>query len=83
MYLNETWFDTHDIPKKCWIDSSDLCQTNATHNKGQRITIIHASGHEHGFVPNALSLSAKNIKDSFVSIIMIILQPNYLKYYRA
>lgn len=62
-YSDETWFDTHDIPNKSWVDSSDLCQTNAPSNKRKRITIIHA-GNENGFIPNALS--AKNIKDSLV-----------------
>lgn len=63
IYLDETWFDTHDTPSKGWVDSSSKCRTNAPSNRGQRITIIHA-GSEKGWVPNALCLSAKNIKDS-------------------
>lgn len=65
VYLDETWFDTHDVPKKGWVDSSGNCTTNAPSNKGKRITIIHA-GTKNGFVPGALALSAKNIKDSRV-----------------
>lgn len=63
VYLDETWFDTHDTVSKGWVDSSKNCQTKAPSNKGKRITIIHA-GSEDGFVPNCLLLSAKNIKDS-------------------
>lgn len=63
IYLDETWFDTHDTVSKGWVDSSKNCQTKAPSNKGKRITIIHA-GSEDGFVPNCLLLSAKNIKDS-------------------
>lgn len=63
IYLDETWFDTHDTPKKGWDDSSKNCQTKAPSNKGKRITILHA-GSENGFVPNCLLLSAKNIADS-------------------
>ena len=65
VYLDETWFDTHDVPSKGWVDSSDHCRTKAPSNKGKRITILHA-GTKNGFVPNALALSAKNIKDSRV-----------------
>jgi transposase len=63
IYLDETWFDTHDTAKKGWDDCSKKCQTKAPSNKGKRITIIHA-GSENGFVPNCLLLSAKNIADS-------------------
>lgn len=65
IYLDETWFDTHATPSKGWSDSSSRCQTKAPSNKGKRITILHA-GSENGWVPNALWLSAKNIKDSCV-----------------
>lgn len=65
IYLDETWFDTHETPSKGWSDSSDKCKTKAPSNKGKRITILHA-GSENGWVPNALWLSAKNIKDSCV-----------------
>lgn len=65
IYLDETWFDTHETPSKGWSDSSGKCTTKAPSNKGKRITILHA-GSENGWVPNALWLSAKNIKDSCV-----------------
>lgn len=65
IYLDETWFDTHDTPKNEWKTFSKKCQTKAPSNKGKRITIIHA-GSENGFVPNCLLLSAKNIADSYL-----------------
>lgn len=63
IYLDETWFDTHDTSRKGWNDFSKKCQTKAPSNKGKRVTIIHA-GSENGFVPNCLLLSAKNVGDS-------------------
>ena len=63
IYIDETWFDTHDTVGKGWDDSSGNCQTKAPLNKGKRITIIHA-GSEKGWVPNCFLLSAKNTKDS-------------------
>ncbi|MGH9701240.1 MAG: transposase [Candidatus Acidiferrales bacterium] len=63
VYLDETWFDTHDTVSKGWVDCSTKCQTKAPSNKGKRITILHA-GSENGWIPNCLLLSAKNIKDS-------------------
>lgn len=63
IYLDETWYDTHDTSKKGWIDASKHSTTKAPSNKGKRITILHA-GSENGFVSNCLLLSAKNIADS-------------------
>lgn len=63
IYLDETWYDTHDTVSKGWVDQSDKCRTRAPSNRGKRITILHA-GSENGWVPNALLLSAKNIADS-------------------
>ncbi|MGH9701391.1 MAG: transposase, partial [Candidatus Acidiferrales bacterium] len=63
VYLDETWFDTHDIVKYGWVDKSQNCSLNAPCSRGKRVIILHA-GNENGFVPNALLLSAKNIKNS-------------------
>ncbi|KAJ8933307.1 hypothetical protein NQ318_015301 [Aromia moschata] len=60
---NETWFDTHDVVKYGWVDSSPKCALNTPCSRGKRIIILHA-GSENGFVPNALLLSAKNISQS-------------------
>ena len=65
IYLDETWFDTHDTPSSGWDDSSGKCVTRAPSNRGKRITILHA-GSEDGWIPNALSLSSKNISESCV-----------------
>lgn len=63
VYLDETWFDTHDTVKYGWVDDSKKCVLNTPCSRGKRIIILHA-GNENGFVPNALLLSAKNVKDS-------------------
>ena len=63
VYLDETWFDTHDVVKYGWVDESDKCTLNGPCSRGKRVIILHA-GSDKGFVPNALLLSAKNIKQS-------------------
>ncbi|CAH2006191.1 unnamed protein product [Acanthoscelides obtectus] len=63
IYLDETWYDTHDVVQYGWVDDSNKCILNAPCNRGKRIIILHA-GSEKGFIPNALLLSAKNIKES-------------------
>lgn len=63
IYLDETWFDTHDTVKKGWTDGSNRCRLDVPSNRGKRIIILHA-GSEQGFVKNALLLSAKNIKNA-------------------
>lgn len=63
VYLDETWYDTHDVPKKGWDDKSCSCCLKAPVSRGKRIMILHA-GSEEGWVPNCLFLSAKNIGDA-------------------
>lgn len=63
VYLDETWFDTHDVVQYGWVDSSHDCVLNTPCSRGKRVIILHA-GSENGFVPNALLLSAKNISQS-------------------
>ena len=53
VYLDETWFDTYDTPKKGWVDLLEKCQNNAPLNKDRRITII-PDGTKNGFIPNVL-----------------------------
>lgn len=60
VYLDETWYDTHDTVSKGWTDLSGNCIMQVPTNKGKRITILHA-GTENGWIPNTLFLSAKNI----------------------
>lgn len=63
VYLDETWFDTHDVVQYGWMDDSKKCNLSGPCSRGKRIIILHA-GSEDGFIPNALLLSAKNIKQS-------------------
>lgn len=63
VYLDETWFDTHDVVQYGWVDSSHNCVLNTPCSRGKRVIILHA-GSVNGFVPNALLLSAKNISQS-------------------
>lgn len=63
VYLDETWYDTHDTIKKSWTNDSKLCKFDVPCNKGKRIIILHCGG-EKGWIDDALLLSAKNIKDS-------------------
>ena len=63
IYLDETWFDTHDVVQYGWVDNSKKCRLSAPCSRGKRIIILHA-GSKDGFIPNALLLSAKNIKQS-------------------
>lgn len=62
-FLDETWYDTHDTIKKGWVDKSKRCAINIPASKGKRIMILHA-GSENGFVPGALYLGCKNLKDA-------------------
>jgi transposase len=63
VYLDETWFDTHDVLSKGWMDNSGKCCLDTPVSRGKRIIILHAGGTT-GWVPNGLLLSAKNIQDS-------------------
>lgn len=63
VYLDETWYDTHNVVQYGWVDSSQNCALNAPCSRGTRIIILHA-GSENGFVGNALLLSAKNVSQS-------------------
>lgn len=60
IFLDETWFDTHDVVKKGWDDLSCSCSLKAPASRGKRIMVLHAGGSD-GWVPNSLFLSAKNI----------------------
>ncbi|KAK3909641.1 Protein FAM243B [Frankliniella fusca] len=64
VYLDETWYDTHDVKKKGFTDRSIRCVLPLTvPSRGQRIIIVHA-GSEEGFIDGALFLACKNIKDA-------------------
>ncbi|KAJ4448233.1 hypothetical protein ANN_10247 [Periplaneta americana] len=61
VYLDETWFDTHDV-KKGWDDGTCNCILKTPTSRGKRIMVLHPGGSE-GWVDNCLYLSAKNIGD--------------------
>lgn len=63
IYLDETWYDTHDIKRKGWSDGTIKSAANTPSSRGKRIILIHA-GSESGFVKGALKISAKNINNS-------------------
>ena len=63
VYLDETWFDTHEVSRKGWIDYSGKCVLNIPPARGKRVIILHA-GNENGWINNCLLLSAKNIINS-------------------
>lgn len=60
IYLDETWYDTHDVSKKGWQKDGITCALNVPASRGKRIIILHA-GSEKGWVNGALMLSAKNV----------------------
>nr|XP_022900204.1 uncharacterized protein LOC111413455 [Onthophagus taurus] len=61
VYLDETWYDTHDVIKKGLSNGSDKCALKIPCSRGKRIIIL--AGGENGWVQKGLLLSAKNIKD--------------------
>lgn len=62
VYLDETWYDTHDTVRKGWTDGSRMCTPTMPANKGSRLIIVHCGGSE-GWVPNALKLCGKKLED--------------------
>lgn len=63
VYLDETWFDTHEVASKGWMDRSGNCVAEMPPSRGKRLIILHVGG-EDGFVENGLLISAKDIKSS-------------------
>jgi transposase len=63
VYLDETWFDTHDTLKKGYRDDSQNCATNTPCSRGKRLIILHA-GTENGWIQGALLVSSKHLKNS-------------------
>ena len=42
VYLDETWFDTHDVVDYGWVDDSSNCKLNGPCSRGKRVIILHA-----------------------------------------
>ena len=55
IYLDETWYDTHDVVSKGWDDGSCSCCLHAPVSRGKRIMILHAGSTE-GWVGVSTSL---------------------------
>ena len=60
VFIDETWYDTHDVVKKAWADNSGRCNVSKFISKGKRIVICHA-GSEFGFIPNSLLMCGKSL----------------------
>lgn len=55
VYLDETWYDSHDPVKKIWANSSEESNLSAPVSKGKTVVICYACSRE-GFVDNTLLL---------------------------
>ena len=60
VFIDETWYDTHDVVKKAWSDNFGGCNVSIFISKGKRIVICHA-GSEFGFIPNSLLMCGKSL----------------------
>ena len=65
VFIDETWYDTHDVVKKAWSDNSGRCNVSKFISKGKRIVICDA-GSEFGFIPNSLSMCGKSLSKASV-----------------
>jgi transposase len=63
VYIDETWYDTHDIVKMGWVDKTNKCILDTPPSRGKRVIILNAGG-KNGWVPDCLLLSARNIVNS-------------------
>ena len=60
VFIDETWYDTHDVVRKAWSDNSGRCNFSKFILKGKRIVICSA-GSEFGFIPNSLLMCGKSL----------------------
>ena len=67
VYLDETWYNSHDTVQKIWTDSSKESNLylSAPVSKGKTAVICHA-GSAKDFVDNALLWRGKNISKCYV-----------------
>ena len=64
VYLDETWFDSHDTVSRLLSDGSKSCSLRGPVSRGKRIDIAHA-GTSNGFIPGSLLLCGKKLSDAF------------------
>ena len=60
VYIDETWYGTHDTIKKMWSDDSGKCQVSKFLSEGKKVVICHAVC-KNGFIPNSLLLRIKSL----------------------
>jgi len=63
IYLDETWFDSHEVYDFGWTDSSKNCVLKIVRTRGKRLLILHA-GSANGWVKDSLLIGSKNFKKS-------------------
>ena len=64
VYLDETWFDSHETVKRVWSDDSKETRLKGPVSKGKQIVICHAIT-ACGLVENALLLCGKKLSESY------------------
>ena len=64
VYLDETWFDSHETVSRLLSDGSKSCSLRGPVSRGKRIVIAHA-GTSNGFIPGSLHLCGKKLSDAF------------------
>ncbi|KAJ4430004.1 hypothetical protein ANN_22209 [Periplaneta americana] len=42
VFLDETWYDTHDVVRKGWDDGTCNCILKSPSSRGKRIMVLHA-----------------------------------------
>ncbi|PSN46425.1 hypothetical protein C0J52_15361 [Blattella germanica] len=63
IFIDETWYDTHDLVRKGWDDGICSCCLQAPSSRGKRIMILHV-GSSDSWIPECLYLSSESISDS-------------------
>ena len=70
VYLDETWFDSHETVSRLLSDGSKSCSLRGPVSRGKRIVIAHA-GTGNGFIPVAYFYVEKNCRMRLPIIIRI------------
>ena len=60
VYLDETWFDSHETVSRLLSDGSKSCSLRGPVSRGKRIVTGHA-GTSNGFIPGSLLLCGKKL----------------------
>ena len=67
VYMDETWFDSHNTAGMVWLDDTEkYTHSAAPPSKGKRIVICH-TGTTESCVPNSLLLCGKKLSESYAS----------------